>query len=151
VIIMLWFRRGLMAMLLAVLCLLLFSGCQAVAGYLLYDLITGGPIFGDDGGDGNGNGNGDANHDPVIVTAFAVPNTITVGGTVTLTVTATDEDGDVLTYLWTATRGEFSDETAAATLWTAPSGNTGIFQIMITVSDGMGGVDYAVVEVEVTI
>ena len=148
---MLWLRRGVIILLFASFSVVMFTGCEAVAGYLLYDLISGGSIFGDGDGDDNGNGNGDVNHPPVIITVYTFPQSIAIGGKVTLTVTATDEDDDTLTYLWQASKGEFSDDTAAVTLWTAPIDTTGLFQISVTVSDGNGGVDIDIVEVEVTL
>lgn len=148
---MLWLRRGVIILLFASLSVFMFAGCEAAAGYLLYDLISGGPIFGDGDGDGDGNGNGGGNHPPVIITVYAFPESIAIGGKVTLAATATDEDDDTLTYIWQASKGDFSDDTAAVTVWTAPTDTTGLFQISITVSDGNGGVDIDIVEVEVTL
>lgn len=148
---MMWLRRGVIILLFASLSVFMFAGCEAAAGYLLYDLISGGPIFGGDDDDDNGNGNGDVNHYPVIISVHAFPESIAIGGKVTLAVTATDEDDDTLTYIWEASKGYFSDDTEAVTVWTAPYDTTGLFQISIVVSDGFGGFDIDIVEVEVTL
>ena len=127
----------------------MFAGCEAVAGYLLYDIISGGPIFGgDDGGDDD---NGGGNNPPQIVTVQALPDAISIGGTVTLSAIATDADGDTLTYLWQASKGQFTDPTNHVTLWTAPTDFTGVFQITVTVTDGNGGMDIDYVDVTVTL
>ena len=148
---MLWLRRGIVILLIASMSLVMLSGCEVAASYLLYDLISGGPIFGDGDGDDDDNGDDDGNHAPVILSVYAYPDSVKIGGTITLTVTANDEDDDTLTYLWQSSKGEFSDDKAAVTLWTAPSDNTGSFQISVTVSDGEDGVDYDIVEVVVTL
>ncbi len=55
----------------------------------------------------------------------------------TLTCTASDPDGDELTYEWSAERGSISGEGAEVT-WTAPN-EYGTFLITVTVTDGRGG------------
>jgi hypothetical protein len=66
------------------------------------------------------------------------------GATVQLALTASDADGDTLTYAWTQTppspAGTFSDAAAASPTWTAPqvTANTP-FQLRVTVTDGKGG------------
>jgi hypothetical protein len=147
---MLLLKRSLLIFLIACLPLAMFSGCEVAASYLLYDLISGGPIFGDGDGDDDDD-NGDLNHNPEITTIQALPNSVSIGGIITLTCIATDEDDDPVSYLWQASKGEFQDETDNITLWTAPNNNTGIFQIMCSVSDGQGGSDIGSVEVEVTL
>ena len=146
---MLWLKRICIAFLIASMSLFLFAGCEAVAGYLLYDIISGGPIFGGDGGDDNDDNGG--NHAPIIVTVQALPDAISIGGTVTVSVIASDEDDDDLTYLWQASKGQFSAPTSNVTLWTAPTDFTGVFQITVTVSDGNGGMDIDYVDVTVTL
>ncbi len=145
---MLLLKRSVLIFIIALLPLTVFSGCEMAASYLLYDLISGGPIF---GGGGDNTTPDVTNHDPAIVTLQALPNSISIGGTITLTCVATDEDDDPLTYHWEASKGEFSDDTDNITLWTAPTNNTGIFQILCTVSDGQGGSDIGSVEVQVTL
>ncbi len=84
---------------------------------------------------------------PPTVTASCAPCVVGPGGTARLTATASDPDGDPLTYGWSAARGAFSgpvDEPAAT--WTAPDG-LGRFEILVEVSDGRGGTASASVEV----
>ncbi|MYN66569.1 MAG: hypothetical protein F4X11_16315 [Acidobacteria bacterium] len=53
--------------------------------------------------------------------------------------TASDPDGDALTYAWSAPEGSFSGATDGATArWTAPEA-TGRVTIRVRVSDGRGG------------
>ena len=144
---MLWFKRICVVILIASSTLFLYTGCEAAAAYLMYDLIAGGPIFGDDDDDDDNGGN----HAPEIVTIQALPTSISLGGTVTLTAIVTDEDDDELTYLWQVSKGILSDPTENITLWTAPTDFSGIFQITLTVSDGNGGTDIDYVEVKVTL
>jgi len=74
-------------------------------------------------------------------------------GTATLTVTATDPDGDPLVYAWSSPSGSFSAPGAATTNWTAPassgsvllhvgvsdpSGATATLDVSMTVGTGMG-------------
>ena len=146
---MLWFRRICVTVLIASMSLFLYTGCEAAAAYLMYDLLSGGPIFGGDNDDDDNDDPG--NHAPVIVTIQALPSSVHLGGTVTLSVVATDADDDDLTYLWQVSKGQLSDPTSNVTLWTAPDDFSGIFQITLTVSDGNGGMDIDYVEVEVTL
>lgn len=75
---------------------------------------------------------------PTIDSLTASSETISVGETSTLTVVASDVDGDALTYTWSTSAGSFSSTTAAITTWTAPS-TAGAYAISITVDDGRGG------------
>ena len=59
------------------------------------------------------------------------------GATVTASCVATDQNGDSLTYSWTATDGEIDGSTDVIE-WTAPQ-NDGIHEIRVTVSDNLGG------------
>lgn len=84
---------------------------------------------------------GEKNHAPSILTLTAVPSTIIPGGVTSLTVVAVDADsGDTLSYSWTSSTGTISAPTSAVTTWTAPTGNTGLVYINITVSDGKDSV-----------
>lgn len=75
------------------------------------------------------------NFPPEIASVTATPSSAEVGGTVQLEVTATDPDGDTLTYSWTATGGTFDDPTLPNPVWTAPA-TAGDYDITISVSDG---------------
>jgi hypothetical protein len=73
----------------------------------------------------------------------------------TLSVSATDADGDPLTYAWsqvspTSPTGTFSDAASANTTWTAPDvGATGTYSLRVTVSDDKGGSVQGVVDITV--
>ena len=77
------------------------------------------------------------NQVPTISGLIADPATVAPGGASTITCTATDPDGDALTYAWTATGGTISG-TGSAVSWIAP-GAEGTYTITVTVDDGKGG------------
>jgi hypothetical protein len=83
------------------------------------------------------------------VTATCSPCTVTTGQTSTLRATATDPDGDSLTYRWSAPLGTFSNATASSTTWTAPN-DAATVTVTITVQDGRGGSATATVSIQVT-
>jgi len=96
---------------------------------------------------------GAANRVPVV---DAGPDqSITLGGVATVTVTATDPDGDLLTYAWiVASRPEGS--TAALSATDAPTVSitpdlAGAYTLQVTVSDGRGGQAIDSVKVTATI
>jgi predicted secreted protein len=79
------------------------------------------------------------NDGPVVQTLDALPQTVEAGGTIDLSVSATDPDGDSLSYNWSVADGDWSlqsnEETAALT---APD-QTGVrTQVSVTVDDGAG-------------
>ncbi|MGZ3456943.1 MAG: PKD domain-containing protein [Archangium sp.] len=94
------------------------------------------------------------NHAPTLSMVTATPSSINEGSSTTLSVTASDPDGDPLTYSWAqlpvAPTGAFGSETGATRTWTAPmlSQNT-TFTLQVTVSDGKGGSTQATVDVAV--
>ena len=85
---------------------------------------------------------------PPTVSVSCDPCVVAPGGSVRLTATASDEDGDPLTYAWSATWGAFDGPVdAAAATWTAAP-EPGRATIRIRVSDGRGGSAEAQAEVE---
>jgi hypothetical protein len=82
------------------------------------------------------------NDGPVVANLLVVPGTLTAGSSVALVATASDGDGDALSYAWTSTcaGGTFSSTTASATSFTLPSGTTDAScDLVVAVSDGRGG------------
>jgi len=81
-----------------------------------------------------------ANQPPVIdsLVTDKANNKMLKGQSCSITCNATDPDDDKLSYSWSTARGGISGSGATVT-WTAPS-DTGTFTIMVTVSDGNGGV-----------
>ena len=93
----------------------------------------------------NGRGQADINVTfntwPVVTDLVAAPSYIVLGSPTSLTVTASDADGDTLSYAWTSScAGAVFSAAAAATSVTLPVGttNTGC-DLTVTVSDGKGG------------
>lgn len=78
-----------------------------------------------------------ANQPPQISSLTSDPSGILYGGTVTLTCIATDPDGDVVRYSWSASEGSISGVGEKVT-WKAPN-KAGNFNITVVVSDGKGG------------
>jgi hypothetical protein len=81
------------------------------------------------------------NRPPVISAVVASPATVDPGATLTVTVAATDPDGNPLSYDWTLPPGWTSiGDTKAATLaLTAPASWAQSATVLVTVSDGKGG------------
>jgi hypothetical protein len=120
---------------------------------------------------------GIGNNAPYITSLTANPSTVSINQTTTLTCTATDPDGDTLTYIWNKdTTDDEEDEddeddedeppederilpstfkapgtisgSGKTVTWTAPS-ITGTYTATCTVSDGRGGEDSKTVKITV--
>jgi hypothetical protein len=79
-----------------------------------------------------------ANQPPVISSLDASPSEILYGGSTTLTCIATDPDGDVVRYSWSASEGSITGVGNKVT-WIAPTNKAGEYDITVILSDGKGG------------
>ena len=77
------------------------------------------------------------NNPPLITSMLPDPDLVSPLAISSLTCSATDPDGDPMTFDWTATSGTITG-TAGAADWTAPDA-TGTYSITCTVSDDQGG------------
>jgi hypothetical protein len=84
-----------------------------------------------------------ANRPPTITRLVADAHWTTPSGNLQVTCTASDPDGDALSYEWTTTGGNISG-TGAVVNWTAPD-EVGMYEITVVVNDGQGGNDTEVV------
>jgi hypothetical protein len=78
------------------------------------------------------------NSAPRINSLVASSTQVEPGQSATLSVTATDADGDTLSYAWTTTAGTLANATAAGATWTAPT-TEGPYTVNVSVMDGKGG------------
>jgi outer membrane protein OmpA-like peptidoglycan-associated protein len=85
---------------------------------------------------------------PPTVTAQCDPCTVEVGRSSTVTATASDPDGDPLTYRWTTPQGTLANPAERQTLWTAPQ-QEGTVPVTVTVNDGRGGTASATTNIQV--
>tara|TARA_B100001250_G_C19435860_1_gene629529 strand:- start:5 stop:346 length:342 start_codon:yes stop_codon:yes gene_type:complete len=95
------------------------------------------------------------NHEPTIDSITADPNPVSAGEIVTLTCTATDDEGadayedDKLEYTWDATAGVITQGTSDDNIsWTSPQ-QTGVYSISCVVNDPDNGVDIATIDIVV--
>lgn len=93
----------------------------------------------DDANGQNINAPSASNSAPVILAVTIAPERIRPGDRCQLVCQASDEDGDTLTYTWTASQGDISGS-GATVEWTAPT-TEGLLPISVTVDDGRGGTD----------
>jgi hypothetical protein len=77
------------------------------------------------------------NNAPTITSLIADAVWTTASGSLQVTCTASDPDGDELSYDWTASAGHISG-TGAAVNWTAPQA-VGEYDVTVVVGDGHGG------------
>jgi len=77
------------------------------------------------------------NHNPEISILAATPTSVVTGGSSTVKCTASDPDGDTVTFSWTYTGGSISG-TGSTVTWTAPA-TPGVYTVTAIVSDGKGG------------
>jgi hypothetical protein len=77
------------------------------------------------------------NEAPRIESVVVSTNRVPPGGSLTLTATAQDPNGDALSYAWTASAGTFSAPASATTSWTAPA-TEGVQRLVLQVTDARG-------------
>jgi len=78
-----------------------------------------------------------ANHPPVTTNLKAESEVVSPSGVCLIECVASDQDGDELSYEWSAGKGDINGEGATVT-WSAPE-SEGIYNIMVRVADGNGG------------
>jgi hypothetical protein len=78
---------------------------------------------------------GGFNNCPSITSYSGAPATVSVGGSVTVSVSATDPDGNALMFGWTAPSGRFGDTGAPVTTFTCTA--SGPVTLTMTITDGM--------------
>jgi len=78
-----------------------------------------------------------ANNPPTIASLIADAEWTTPSGNLQVTCSASDPDGDELSYEWTATAGSISG-TGSVVGWTAPQG-VGKYEVTVVVTDGHDG------------
>jgi len=78
-----------------------------------------------------------ANHRPAITSLETEPERVLPSGSCQIVCTASDRDGDGLSYNWVASEGEINGEGAMVT-WTAPD-SAGFYVVTVWVTDGRGG------------
>jgi hypothetical protein len=81
------------------------------------------------------------NRQPVIASLEAEAEWIAPSHSLQMTCTASDPDGDGLSYEWVTTGGDISG-TGVVAIWTAPE-EVGMHNITVVVDDGHGGTDTA--------
>jgi len=77
------------------------------------------------------------NTPPEIASLTSSESSVARGGSCSISCTASDPNGDTLTYEWTASDGNISGEGSTVT-WEAPT-DEGTYTISVTASDGKGG------------
>jgi hypothetical protein len=86
-------------------------------------------------------GSGASNRPPTVSRVTCSPCTVSPGRTSSIRVTASDPDGDPMTYLWDVGFGDVSpDNQRAVTLTVSEDTSAGTRLVKVTVSDNRGGV-----------
>jgi hypothetical protein len=88
---------------------------------------------------------------PVVQSVIATPSHINVGQTTQLALTASDADGDALTYTWTAScAGSFSNPSAAqpSFMLAAPLPANNRCELTVSVNDGRGGTNAGTIGID---
>lgn len=88
------------------------------------------------------------NHEPVITEVVVAPEWVLISGSSHIELSAEDEDGDALSYEWVAEEGKI-EGTGQTADWTAPD-SSGLYEIMVIVSDGFGKEATRTISISVT-
>ena len=88
------------------------------------------------------------NHKPIISDLSASPRTAFINQNITITCTASDQDGDALTYSWSSSPVWTINGSGSTIAWKSPA-TEGTYTITCTVSDDKGGEDKKSVNIEV--
>jgi len=80
-----------------------------------------------------------ANHAPTI-TALSLPDSVEAGNDASFSCTASDPDGDALSYSWTCSSGTLLSTNTRAVQWTAPAAS-GQVTVTVVVRDSFGASD----------
>jgi hypothetical protein len=88
-------------------------------------------------------------HPPIIMSLRAEPEAVLLSESCQIECTASDDDGDELSYEWLASEGKI-DGSGAMVTWTAPEAE-GLYNIEVIVTDSRGGevTDYVTIPVKV--
>lgn len=78
------------------------------------------------------------------------PCRIQIGQTSTVRATATDPDGDPLSYKWTSPQGTLASPNAQQSLWTAPK-TPGRYPVTVAVADNRGGIGTGTLTTEIEV
>jgi hypothetical protein len=90
------------------------------------------------------------NHNPIISDLFISPRTAFIDQNVTITCTASDQDGDTLTYGWSSSTSGTITGSSSTITWITPA-TEGTYTITCMVSDGKGGKDNKSVDIIVAV
>ena len=90
------------------------------------------------------------NHNPIISDLSASPRTAFINQNITITCTASDQDGDTLTYSWSSSPGGTINGIGSNVTWKSPA-TEGTYTITCTVSDGKGGKDNKLIDIIVAV
>jgi hypothetical protein len=91
--------------------------------------------------------NDQLNNPPVISALTVEPELVEPSGTATIVATASDPDGDALTYSWSVEAGTITG-TGSTVDWTAPTASA-FYSLSVVVNDGKGGTASASTDVAV--
>jgi hypothetical protein len=78
-----------------------------------------------------------SNNPPIVISLEVEPRAIRASESCQIECIVSDEDGDELSYEWSVSKGDINGNGASVT-WTAPD-SEGIYNVVVTVTDGRGG------------